>query len=153
MFRRCRYAIPLMMFLKYLHASSSGSLAALHQVLLRACNNVVEQLSLLNVLHNEEQVLRRFDYLRSNRGYFVQLDDVRMPNELEDVYFTGNSLDIGNIHDSLLLKDLYGHTFLSECVCSHFDLSEGTLSDGLADNVVADLTRLGRCSYLYIGLC
>lgn len=75
-----------------------------------------------------------------------------MPDELQDVDLAGDALDVRHIDDALFLEDLYGDSFLSKRAGAHLYLAERPLSDGLADDVVADLAGLSRCPYLYIGL-
>lgn len=144
--------MPLMIFLKYLQASSSGSLAALSIAVLGASHDIVEQLPLLDVLHDQEQVLGGFDDLHSSHSYLVQLDDVGVPNQLENVDLTGYSFDICHVNNPLLFEDLDGHFLLGEGVSAHLNLTEGSFADCLANHVVADLAGLRRRRYFYLRL-
>jgi hypothetical protein len=63
-----------------------------------AIDDVIEQLALLNVLHDEEEVLRSLNN-------FVQLDDARVPDQLKNVDLARNSLDVCNIDDLLLYQN------------------------------------------------
>lgn len=60
-----------------------------------------------------------------------------MPNQLQNVNLTTDSLHIGNIYDSLFLEDLNGNFLACEGVCAHLDFAEGALTYGLADEIVA----------------
>lgn len=53
-------------------------------------NNIVKQLAVLYVLHDEEEMAAGFDDL-------VQLDDGRVADELQDVDLPRNSLHIGHV--------------------------------------------------------
>ena len=53
-------------------------------------NNIVKQLAVLDVLHDEEEMAAGFDDL-------VQLDDGRVADKLQDVDLPGNSLHIGHV--------------------------------------------------------
>jgi hypothetical protein len=94
-------------------------------------DDVVEQLALGDVLHHEEQLLLGLDD-------FVELDDVGVPDELEDVHFPRDALDVCDVHDLALLEDLDGHGLLGEGVVGQLDLAEGALAEGLAEDVLAD---------------
>ena len=75
-------------------------LARLGLLQLLLLDNVVEKLAATHKLHNEEQLLRRLDNLE-------ELDDVRMPDKLQDVNLSCDSLDIGLAGDLALFKYFY----------------------------------------------
>lgn len=79
---------------------------------------IVEQLAVLDVLHHEEQLLGCFDNL-------VELDDIGMPNELQNVYLSRHALHICNVHYLILFQDLYGYDLARRLVCRQFDLTKG----------------------------
>ena len=101
-----------------------------------AIHDVVEDLTTLRVLHNEVQLLRRLDD-------FVELDDVRVADHFEDVYFAGHSFNVVDILDLVFLKNFDCDLLSSEIVHSQFDLTEGALADGLAQNVLAHVGAVG----------
>ena len=68
-------------------------------------DNIVEELAILHVLHDQEQLLGGFDDL-------VQLDQVGMPDELEDMDLPEHSLSVGDIVYLAFLQDLYGYIFV-----------------------------------------
>ena len=71
---------------------------------LLAFDDVVEELSILHVLHDEEELFGGFDDL-------VELDDVGVSDQLEDVDLSGDPLNVSHIHDLLFLEDLDGYFF------------------------------------------
>lgn len=84
----------------------SAGIPFVHPLLL---HDVVEQFPALHVLHHQEEMFGRFDDL-------VQLDDVGMPDELEDMDLPRDPLHIGYIDNFILLQDLDGHFFASQCM-------------------------------------
>jgi hypothetical protein len=89
--------------------------------LLFALDDVVEELSALHVLHDEEELLGGLDDL-------VQLDDVGVPDEFEDVDLPRNPLHIRHVDYLLLLQYLYRHLFARGDVGRRFHLPESPLS-------------------------
>lgn len=87
-------------------------------------DNIVKQLAVLDVLHNQKQVLGRLDDL-------VELDDVGVPYELQDVDLPGHPLDIRDVDDSRLLQDLDGHWLAREAVRRRLHFAEGAFAQGL----------------------
>ena len=61
-----------------------------------------------------------------------------MPNDLEYVNFSGNSLDIRDVANFAFLKNFNRHFFLGKGVSAQFHLTEGTFSNRLTQNVVTD---------------
>lgn len=59
-------------------------------------HDVIEELSLLHVLHHQEEMLRGFDDL-------VQLDNVGVTDEFQDMDFPRHSLHVRHVHYLLLL--------------------------------------------------
>lgn len=59
-----------------------------------------------------------------------------MAYQFEDVYFSWDSFDVGNIDDLFFDEYLDGHFLAGKGVGGEFDLAEGALSDGLAEEVV-----------------
>lgn len=108
-------------------------------------------------------MLRGFDDLGYFRGYLVQLDDVGVPDQLQNVDFSGDTLYIGDVHYSLLLQNLYRHQLACEVVRRQLHDPERPLPDCLPQKVVPDffvgllrgvllgelLIRCGHYYYLY----
>ena len=90
-----------------------------------ALNDVVKELSSACVLHDQIELLRSLDDL-------VELDDVRMADELEDVDLSGNPLYIAHILDFLLLKNFNSNFLAREVVASELHFAESALANGLA---------------------
>ncbi len=88
-------------------------------------DNVLKQLSPGSVLHDEVELLGCLDDL-------VKLNDVGVPNQLQDVDFSGNSLDVRDLGNHVLLQDFHCHFFACENVDAELDLSKGALADVLA---------------------
>lgn len=70
--------------------------SAIMKGLLFALNDIIEELSALHVFHDEKQLLWGFDD-------FVQLNDTRMTDELQDMNLSTDALHICHIDDFLLL--------------------------------------------------
>ena len=75
-------------------------LARLGLLQLLFLDDIVEQLAATHKLHDKEQLLRRLDNLE-------ELDDVRMPDQLQDVDLSCDSLDVGLAGDLALFKYFY----------------------------------------------
>ena len=71
------------------------------------CDDVVEEFSAWCVLHDEVELLLRFDD-------FVQLNDVWMSDHFEDVNFPGNSFNVCHVRNSIFFKYLNGYLLTSE---------------------------------------
>ena len=94
--------------------------------------DVLEQFPVAAVLHYQEDPVRRLDY-------FVHLDDVRVPHDLQDVDLTRHSLDVVDVFDLPLVQDLDGHFLPRVDVHSLAHFSECPLSDdALGYLIVAD---------------
>lgn len=64
--------------------------------------------------------------------YFVELDDVGVPENFEDAYLSGDSFDIGLLHYFLFLKGLDGDLHIGGNVNAQPNLTKCALTDGLA---------------------
>lgn len=62
-------------------------------------DDVLEELAAAHILHNQEELLRRLDY-------FKQLDDVGVPDHLQDFDLPAHSLNVCLLDDLALFKDL-----------------------------------------------
>jgi hypothetical protein len=56
----------------------------------------------------------------------------------QNVDFSGDSLDIVNVDDLVLLEHLDGNLLTGERVCANHDLSEGSFAEVSAEHVVSD---------------
>lgn len=72
---------------------------ASHKSLLLLLGYVIKQLASSAILHHKEQIFRRLDDL-------IQLDEIRMPDQFEDMYLSGNTLDVRYIDYFLLFQHL-----------------------------------------------
>lgn len=71
--------------------------------------NVVKELATRSVLHDQVQLPSRLYDL-------VELNDVRMPNQLEDMNLSRNAFYISHLYDTFFLQDLHSHALASEDV-------------------------------------
>lgn len=93
--------------------------------------DVVKEFTTWHKLHNQEELPRRLDD-------FVQLDNIRVSDNFKNLYFSHHSRNIGLVFNFVFLQNLDGHFFLSEHVGADPDLAEGTLTNCLPHEVVAD---------------
>lgn len=64
--------------------------------------------------------------------YLVELDDVRVSQDLQDTYLARDPFDVGLLHDFLFLQGLDGHLRLRGDVHPQSHLAERALSDCLS---------------------
>ena len=76
-------------------------LASLRLRQLLLVHDVLEQLAAADVLHDQKELLRRL-------YNFKQLDDVGVPDHLQNFDFAAHSLHVGLFDDLSLFKDLNG---------------------------------------------
>lgn len=94
-------------------------------------SDVVEQLTVAAVLHNEEQsVFGLYD--------FVELNDGRMAHYSEDVDLPGYALNIVHVVDLPLVQDLYRYFLPRENMVPLLHFSKGALSECFLYLVVAN---------------
>lgn len=67
-------------------------------------NNVIEQLAAASVLHDQVELFGSLDYLKRTvllveKPYFIKLDYIGVPNQLENVDFSCDSLHVCDILD------------------------------------------------------
>ena len=84
----------------------------------------VEELALVGVLHDQVELLGRFDD-------FVQLYDVGMPDHLQDVDFSGNSFNVVDVLDFVFFKDFDRDSLVCQFMNSELDLAESALANRL----------------------
>ena len=94
-------------------------------------DNVIEQLTARSVLHDQVELARCLNDL-------VELDDVGVPDELQDVDLSGHPLNIGHICDPLLLQDLDRNLLIRQSMGAKLDLAKRAFAYGLANEVVAN---------------
>lgn len=85
--------------------------------ILLVVSDVVEEFAPWTVLHDQKQILRGFND-------FVHLDQIWMPDELENMNLSADSFDVRNIHDFLLLQNLDGHFLLGLLMGCQLDFSK-----------------------------
>lgn len=98
-------------------------------------HNVVEQLAILTILHDEEKLTFSFND-------FKQLDYVRVTNLLQNLYLAANPLDVLLVFDARLLQYLDGHLLVRKRVHGELDLAESALSERFTEDVVAEACAL-----------
>lgn len=98
-------------------------------------HNVVEELTVLAELHDEEQLALCLDDL-------VQLDHVRVSHFLENLDFARDTLYILLVLDSALFEYLDGDLFVCKRVRRQLDLTEGTLAERFSHRVMAEASAL-----------
>ena len=91
----------------------------------RVSDDVVEQLAAIAVLHYHVELLFGFNY-------FVQLNDIRVSDLLEDFDLPSDSLHVFLIVDFVLLEDFDCYFFASQSVLAQLDLSKGSFAEMLA---------------------
>lgn len=91
-----------------------------------AIHDVVEEFSVLGVLHHDEDALGGLDYL-------VELGDGGVADQFEDVQLARDAFDVGDVLDLVLLQDLNGHWLAGLAVHCLLHLPEGALADRLSD--------------------
>ena len=84
-------------------------------------DDIVKQLSIGAILHNEEQ-------FTLSLNYFVELNDIRVSQFLEYFDFPGYPLDVLLVLDARLLQDFDCHLLPSQDMSGQFDLPEGTFT-------------------------
>ena len=84
-------------------------------------DNMVEQLSVLHKLHDQQQLLWCFDYL-------IELHKIWMANELKDMNLSGDSLHVGYLADFLFLEKLDGYFLVGLFMSGHSDFSKCSLT-------------------------
>lgn len=93
--------------------------------------DIVEELSVAAVLHDEEQPLWRFDNL-------IKLNYGWVSNYFEDVNFSGNSFDIVDVFDFPLAQDLDGNFLPSKDMEALLHFTERALSQRLLYLIIAN---------------
>lgn len=95
-------------------------------------NNEVEQLSSLCELHYQVELVFSLDN-------FIQLDDTRMSDRLQNFNLSDDPIHVIIVLDFVFFK-YFDCDFLScDDVDSVSDLAEGPLTDGPSKNIVADI--------------
>lgn len=85
-------------------------------------DNVVEQFPSRRILHDEVELLLGLDDL-------VELYNLRMLDNLEDMYLSRDPFDIGYIYYFTLFKDLNCHFSFCQDVHANLDFAECTLTN------------------------
>ena len=109
-------------------------------------DDVLEELSASSILHDEVELFLGFND-------FIQLDDGRVSDYLEDVDLAGYSLNIMNVDYLVLFKHFDGHFLSCEAMRSNHHLSKCAFAQVTAKHVVAnDLAFLEVFLYFVLSL-
>ena len=98
-------------------------------------DDIIEELASWYIFCNQVQLARGLND-------FIQLDDVWVAGQLEDLDLSSHSFNVHIFHNFVLFKDLHSHFFSSEVVCSKLDFAKSSLTNGLADEIMANALRL-----------
>jgi len=112
-------------------------------------DDVVKELASWYVFGDQVELTRSLDN-------FIQLDDVRVPGQLEDLDLPSHALDVYIFDNFVLFKDLHGHFFSCQVVCAKPDFAKSSLADSLANQIVANALRFvlsGLLAALVSWLC
>lgn len=105
--------------------------------------NKIEKLATICILHDQIQLLGRFNDL-------IQLNDVWVPDHLQDVDFTGNTLDIVHVLYFIFFENFHGDSLICQIVNAKLYFSKSSFANRFTENVVADVlrTQIGRATVL-----
>jgi hypothetical protein len=92
-----------------------------------AVHDVVEELAVLRVLHDDEDAIGGFHD-------FVELGDGGVADQFEDVQFARDAFDVGDVLDLVLLEDLDRHRLARVPVDRLLHLPESALPDRLPES-------------------
>lgn len=98
-------------------------------------DNVLEELAARTVFHDQVQVVIVFNHI-------IELNDVWMPDFLENCDLTVDSFQVCMVLYLLFLEYFDRHLFVSGIMCTLLNLAEGALSLGLAHCEVSNLLVL-----------
>jgi len=82
------------------------------------------------MFHDKEELVGSFDD-------FVELDDMRVPDNFQNMNFPGHSLDIVHIRYLVLLQNFDRHFLLRKQVNTFFHFAKRTLTKSLGDPIGA----------------
>ena len=97
-------------------------------------DDVVKELASWYVFGDQVELTRSLDN-------FIQLDDVRVPSQLEDLDLSGHTLNVHVFDNFVLFKDLYSHFFSCQVVRAEPDFAESSLANSLANQIVTNALR------------
>jgi hypothetical protein len=83
------------------------------------------------MFHNNVQAVRRLNNL-------IHLNNVGVPDYLQDVELAGYSFDVVDLGDFRFLKNFYCNFLLGEHVDSFLYFAEGALTQGFCDAVATN---------------
>ena len=87
-------------------------------------DDVVKEFATARILHDEEELLRRFNY-------FVELHDIWVSHDFQNVDFSHDARDIRLVLNLVLLEDLDGDLLLRQLVDPLSHLPERARADRL----------------------
>jgi len=109
--------------------------AGCHFINLLVLHDVVEEFAAGGELHDKVQFLRCLDDL-------VKLNDVGVLDDLKDVDFARNTLNISNVNNFTLFEYFDGHLLIGYDVAAKFDLSKCAFTNRLAQDVLPYLALI-----------
>ena len=112
----------------------------------RLLDDVVEEFTTACKLHDQVELARSLNDL-------VKLNDIGMPDQLENVDLARNSFDISHVTNSILLQNLDRNTFLGQLVLAFAYFTKSAFANLFFNVVVAyDFAALGMLNFCLGGL-
>lgn len=103
-------------------------------------NDVIEEFTALSELHNNEELLGCLKDLRLDIWInFIELNEIGMTGQAEYVEFPLNSLDVGNVNNSLLVQDFDRDCLPSDFMLGLSNLTKCALPYRLTEDVTTNL--------------
>ena len=106
---------------------------------------VVKQLSIGAVLHDKKQ-------FAFSLYYFIQLNNIWMPNFFKDLNLPTDPLNVFLVFNPTLFKNFNGNFLARECMVGDLHLSERSLTQGFSQDVVAQSSPLRILISIGIGV-
>ena len=112
----------------------------------RLLDDVVEEFATAGKFHDQVELARSLNDL-------VELNDIGVPDQLENVDLTRDSFDISHVTNSILLQNLDRNTFLSQLVLAFAYFTKSAFANLFLNVVVAyDFAALGMLNFCLGGL-
>ena len=112
----------------------------------RLLDDVVEEFTTACKLHDQVELARSLNDL-------VKLNDIGMPDQLENVDLARDSFDISHVTNSILLQNLDRNTFLGQLVLAFAYFTKSAFANLFFNVVVAyDFAALGMLNFCLGGL-
>lgn len=136
MFYKCRYSIPLIIYLIKGLPYKLGSFQLFDPAVF---DDVVKEFPTGSVLHDKEEKEIIFQDL-------VELHNLRMTDPPQNIDFSGDAFDIPLLHNFAFVQNFDSDRLERLSVDAQFHLAEGALPDGLLQRVVT--YRLGHLKFI-----